>query len=1339
MRDTLGESLRKLKWTRVRKHRMSAALLALSLVVMLNVFWSLRQPGLTLAGDAACGILEHTHDETCGVQVCICDLSEEPHTHDDSCYETHFVEAQEELRLICEESETPHIHGDDCYEIIVTEPIVETVLICEDEDEAHIHKDGCYETTETEGSEETVLTCDLTYEPHEHTENCFSAEIIEAHEEQVLVCGLSEEIHVHDDACYAWEVLCGYQKHVHSIECYSDETADVETPLDWQELFADYPYTGDLRRDLVGIAETQVGYAESERNFKVDDDGVRRGYTRYGAWYGAPYSDWSAMFVSFCLNYAGADPEEAPGNTGANSMAKTWSKLGKYASVEEYLPSSGDLVFFTDNTVGIVTEVHNATFYVICGDMDDAVDGMVLSLADDSIAGWGSTEGTVPVAEEPLEPTAPPEEQVDDPFAEEMPETLPGEPFPLEPEAVGELPDSVVSALYVPGIENVDLLDISNGPAVFIFADTSVEPQMQRLTFMSPRTTIDMVSYLKDYGGTYFFTLLDTNNRELPKDEDGNYIVKAGTSYKLTLGITNPNGFKPGTYQYSLPDGLMVNGGTGSFILKDGTDVGAWEVTDNGLITMVFNDHMNNHTDITISATMGIVFPVQDEPLDFDGKITVTIESPPVEDVSTKLTKWGKQGEEGDKQNKTDPSKLYWQVVITGQEASQIPGSIITDQLLAGGTQTGDSHYTQSDMEAGIRIGISQPDPETGEQLKWHEVMVYPGDPNLTWTEDGWTYKIPESIQCRGCPDPVVLGNDGWIYYFDYTSTPDPLKNAGTLGYMNRVIVDGQQIESWADFTHAGSNLPDVVKTGSFHGDADGGVFLWELQVTVPGKEDHGRAAYYTTIIDNLRVKSPQGNTIGYVNNDAILASITTIYNGQRITVPRVEEATAADPFAWALGWSEDHGDGIYYSRGIYLLCRCQCSEETCHSWVANGNYCGAPHWLMNEWGGAYRSEFCYCWTPEEALTFTFSYETDDPSVVGVYGGQGNDLQNEVFLQQTDPNDKAATIGSAWVNVPIPGVFKKELTHDFNGYTANYEITVNEAKLALTDGSPLTIHDVMTQTLAFVRGSLTITTEDANGNIGTLQQGTDYTVTYDGTGTVTDENGAPVHVLDIVILHPQPVMYLLNYDATLIIPPGTTQAVKYSNSATITLWGEDMTDSSEEKVYADINIAAKRYQVGLHKKDSLTGEPLGGATFGLFNEQGGLIASDVTDANGELLFEADIIQGVILREHVLYYMQELEAPAGYQLDNTEYWFCFCNSMEASCAACNVVMAGKDAFRIPLDQIGKVDVVNELMHYDLPATGGPGIYPILLASVMFILTPLVYGLIRRRKQERRGVG
>ena len=359
MRDTLGESLKRLKRTKHHNRRWTALLLILSIVVSLDVFWVLRQPGLTLAGDASCGILEHTHDDTCGQLVCVCNKSEEPHTHNEDCYETSFTEASEELRLICELAEEPHVHND-----------------------------SCYETRETEGHEEKVLICSLTTEPHIHTDACFSAEVIEAHEERTLICGLSEEPHTHEDSCYKLEMQCGYEEHIHSIGCYSDETADVETQLDWQEMFADYPYTGDLQKDLVGIAQTQVGYSESELNFAVDKDGNRRGYTRYGAWYGAPYSDWSAMFVSFCLNYAGADPDEFPGNTGAASMANSWDKLGKFASAGNYIPVSGDLVFFTDNTAGIVTEVNHATFYVIRGDMNNAVGGEILSLTDSAISGW---------------------------------------------------------------------------------------------------------------------------------------------------------------------------------------------------------------------------------------------------------------------------------------------------------------------------------------------------------------------------------------------------------------------------------------------------------------------------------------------------------------------------------------------------------------------------------------------------------------------------------------------------------------------------------------------------------------------------------------------------------------------------------------------------------------------------------------------------------------------------------------------------------------------------------------------------------------------------------------
>lgn len=65
MRDILGECLRKLRKIKIRKTRLIAILLVLSLIVTLDVFWSLRQTGLTLAGDADCGIVEHTHDFKC--------------------------------------------------------------------------------------------------------------------------------------------------------------------------------------------------------------------------------------------------------------------------------------------------------------------------------------------------------------------------------------------------------------------------------------------------------------------------------------------------------------------------------------------------------------------------------------------------------------------------------------------------------------------------------------------------------------------------------------------------------------------------------------------------------------------------------------------------------------------------------------------------------------------------------------------------------------------------------------------------------------------------------------------------------------------------------------------------------------------------------------------------------------------------------------------------------------------------------------------------------------------------------------------------------------------------
>jgi len=180
-------------------------------------------------------------------------------------------------------------------------------------------------------------------------------------------------------------------------------------------------------------------------------------------------------------------------------MAELWKGLGKYAAVGEYVPIAGDLVFYNNNTVGIVTEINAFTFCVVRGDVEGTVQSEVVDLTDDSISGWGITVEIIhsdgsPKSEESIDITK-------EPATEEL-----------------------VDITKEPTSE--ELLDITNGPAFFIFegGTTQEQTQLQLYSLKSSRAIINLVEYLEANGGNYFFTLLDTNNQELPKDEKGNYI-----------------------------------------------------------------------------------------------------------------------------------------------------------------------------------------------------------------------------------------------------------------------------------------------------------------------------------------------------------------------------------------------------------------------------------------------------------------------------------------------------------------------------------------------------------------------------------------------------------------------------------------------------------------------------------------------------------------------------------------------------------------------------------------------------------------------------------------------
>ena len=197
-------------------------------------------------------------------------------------------------------------------------------------------------------------------------------------------CGMDE--HVHADACYEMSEVCSIAEHIHVESCYSNMDADIETSDVWEATLTDVPLDGSTAETIVAVARSQLGYAESLLNFEVDMQGIRRGITRYGQWYGNPYGDWSAMFAMFCLHYAGVD--DFPANGGTESLRLEWEASGLYQNAEKVSPQVGNLIFY-ENTVAIITEVSEKGITVIQGDFDDTVVEHTLSYNDTSILGYG--------------------------------------------------------------------------------------------------------------------------------------------------------------------------------------------------------------------------------------------------------------------------------------------------------------------------------------------------------------------------------------------------------------------------------------------------------------------------------------------------------------------------------------------------------------------------------------------------------------------------------------------------------------------------------------------------------------------------------------------------------------------------------------------------------------------------------------------------------------------------------------------------------------------------------------------------------------------------------------
>ena len=337
--------------------------------------------------ELTCGIdSDHSHTDACyeWEQVLSCDLPTEPaedaqpvlvctkpeivlHRHTPDCFDA-------DGKLICGQTQIlEHRHSDACFET-VAEPVDTGTLTCTDT--AHVHTARCYGTWE--------LVCGQ--EEHTHSEACTQNE-----QEETVFCG--KDAHTHGEACRDenGELVCGTEEHTHSLACYADPGADVETAELWEQTFAGVTLTGNWRQDTLAIAETQLGYAESTKNYVVAEDGETvKGYTRYGAWCGEPYGDWNVMFLTFCLHYAGV--EGVPPDRDCGGWVTSWADA--FEPAQSHTPAVGDLVLFdrdgdgTADRAGLVAQITDSGFAAMEGDAEDAVRLLTYGADDPGILGY---------------------------------------------------------------------------------------------------------------------------------------------------------------------------------------------------------------------------------------------------------------------------------------------------------------------------------------------------------------------------------------------------------------------------------------------------------------------------------------------------------------------------------------------------------------------------------------------------------------------------------------------------------------------------------------------------------------------------------------------------------------------------------------------------------------------------------------------------------------------------------------------------------------------------------------------------------------------------------------
>lgn len=665
MNDILKTYMERFREDRHTLRRYTAFVLALAMITTLFVNWQLHGVGISMTAQYQCGEEEHTHTADCYTKVLTCGYEEGELENADevaaaAATSQPTVEAEPmPLSLEPQIEFVPHEHTEDCYTEVQT-------LTCMEEE--HVHDDDCFDP------EDGSLICDKF--EHTHDENCYTTEYeltcgLEEGElvEQVVEPTQSAELaamavaepvalepmvdtvepiyHHHTDACYEEVLTCPLPEHHHTVACLSDTSADLETPEEWQAANAEAVMTGNWAEDLVSVAQTQLGYEQSEKNFEIDPaDGVTlRYYSRYGQSYGNPYGEWDVMFLSYCLKYAGIPQSAIP----------------QEASVLALRSSMSDMDWLLDNEDGSAADVGDIVIYnkyvtrtvAVDSSADGAADGLDDLFSTDAEGENGAELEESGAAALDTAPAAEDMTTLDTPDLPDIPDTAApsvGSPAvepqtttvtdtqPVETVGIVSSVDSDADTLTVISgdvdgkvaevtLSNAEVLGVVS-VAYAQYADemlsSAVDGALQApdmLTLAGEPMTVSTATTLDESWITG--TTITINNVVQP---DGEIELKTGAKIVLDYSFSIPaDTFKATdtnrSLTYQLPDGIYLsNEIKGQDITQSGRVIGKMDVSKTGLVTLHLNDDFDAHQ--PFKGSFGLEAKVTTEKLGDGGSIS---------------------------------------------------------------------------------------------------------------------------------------------------------------------------------------------------------------------------------------------------------------------------------------------------------------------------------------------------------------------------------------------------------------------------------------------------------------------------------------------------------------------------------------------------------------------------------------------------------------------------------------------------------------------------------------------------------------------------------------------